>query len=280
MPSLDLPISGYCATPRIGARSSLPAPPLQPTPVRPGAEAYAGGDGEVGVLLCHGFTGSPASMRPWAQHLERAGMRVSVPRLPGHGTSWRELNLTRWPDWYAAVDRALGELAAGTRIQFVCGLSMGGALALRLAEEHGDRIAGLCLVNPALTSLDPRRPLLPVLRRLTDSAAGISGDIAKPGMDEIAYDRTPLHASASVLQLWLTTLDDLAAVRQPIMLFRSENDHVVEPASAELLRTLAVNSSITERQLSKSFHVATLDYDAELIFAESARFISAIADRS
>lgn len=250
---------------------------LPATEVRAGAEAYCGGDGEIGVLLCQGFTGSPASLRPWADHLVSQGFRVSVPRLPGHGTSWQEMNQTGWPDWYAALDRALITLAGECRVVFVGGLSMGGALALRLAEMHEDLVAGLVLVNPALHNSDTRLVLLPVLKHLTPSVAGITNDIAKPFADELGYDRTPLKALASMLELWDITIARLHRVRQPILLFRSLHDHVVDPASARILHERVHGASITERLLHKSFHVATLDYDAEEIFAGSAEFMRALA---
>ena len=82
--------------------------------VLPGAEPYSHQGGPTGVLLCHGFTGSPHSLRPWAEHLAAQGLTVSLPRLPGHGTTWQEMNRTRWEDWYAEVDRALSELMATT----------------------------------------------------------------------------------------------------------------------------------------------------------------------
>ena len=75
--------------------------------VRPGTEPFRHDGGSTGVLLCHGFTGSPASLRPWGEHLADEGHTVSLPLLPGHGTDWRELALTRWPDWYTAVEREL-----------------------------------------------------------------------------------------------------------------------------------------------------------------------------
>lgn len=244
--------------------------------VRPGAEAFEGGDGEIGVLLCHGFTGSPASMRPWADYLVGQGFRVSLPRLPGHGTSWQELNQTGWPDWYAAVDRALNTLSGQCRLVVVGGLSMGGALALRLAELHGDQIAGLVLVNPALHNSDPRLAVLPVLKHLRASVAGITNDIARPFTDELGYDRTPLKALASMLELWDITIARLQRVNQPILLYRSVHDHVVDAVSARLLQE-RVHASVTERLLQKSFHVATLDYDAEEIFTGSAEFARALA---
>ena len=118
-------------------------------PVLPGAEPYRHEGGEVGVLLCHGFTGSPQSLRPWAEYLAERGLTVSLPLLPGHGTRWQDMQLTGWQDWYAEVDRELRALLERCAQVFVFGLSMGGALALRLAAKHGDAVSGVVVVNPA-----------------------------------------------------------------------------------------------------------------------------------
>ncbi|SDS11882.1 alpha/beta hydrolase [Microlunatus soli] len=248
---------------------------IRPASIRPGAEPYAAGDGDVGVLLIHGFTGSPASLRPWAEQLVAEGYRVRVPRLPGHGTSWQELNLTGWHDWYRTVEQAYLELAGSTRTVVVGGLSMGGALALRLAELHP--VAGLCLVNPALRNNDPRLVLLPILKRIIASTPGISNDIARPFADEIGYSRTPLRAVGSMLQLWDVTIASLHRVDCPILLFRSLHDHVVDPSSVRLLRDRIGSAEIDERELRLSFHVATLDYDAPYIISESSRFVRRVS---
>ena len=92
--------------------------------------------------MSHGFTGSPYSMKPWARHLAEHGYAVEVPLLPGHGTTWQEMNRTRWEDWYAEVTRAFDKLAAENDVVVAAGLSMGGALVLRLAADHPDRVAG------------------------------------------------------------------------------------------------------------------------------------------
>ena len=78
--------------------------------MRPGAEPYAHDGDDIGVLLCHGFTSNPASLRPWAESIAAAGHTVRLPRLPGHGTTWQEMAGTRWEDWYAEIDRAYSEL--------------------------------------------------------------------------------------------------------------------------------------------------------------------------
>jgi carboxylesterase len=230
------------------------------------------------VLLSHGFTGSPRAMRPWAEHLEADGFRVAVPRLPGHGTTWQEMNQTRWEDWYACVDRAFADLKAVCDRVFVAGLSMGGGLVLRLAEQHGNGVAGLALVNPSIGSADPRyRLLLPWLRYVRPSLAGISSDIALPDAVEGAYDRSPLQAAWSLTRLWAVTVRDLDRVTQPLLVFKSERDKVVDPLSLKLIEERVRSTDFSVVRLERSYHVATLDHDADLIFTSSSAFFQRLA---
>lgn len=241
-------------------------------PLLAGAEPYHHEGGPVGALLCHGFTGAPQSLRPWGERLAEAGLTVSVPRLPGHGTSWQEMAGTRWEDWYAEVDRAFQELRSARGHVFVMGLSLGGCLALRLAQQHGDDVAGLVLVNPSLVADDKRLPLLPLLRPFIRSVPGLGDDIKRGDVHELAYDRIPVQAVAGLGKLWSSTRARLPDVRQPILLFHSPEDHVVGPASVKALRE-GVASDVTFRTCPDSYHVATLDNDASFIFDESLQFV-------
>ena len=243
-------------------------------PVMPGAEAYAHDGGPTGVLLCHGFTGSPQSLRPWAEYLAGAGLSVSLPRLPGHGTTWQEMARTRWEDWFSEVNRAFDELQSRSDEIFVMGLSMGGCLALRLAELRGTAIKGLVLVNPSLTDSALKFAAVRALKFFSVPAVkGIASDIKKPGAVEAGYDRTPIKAAASMPGLWQTTQQHLAELTQPVLVFHSETDHVVGPASVSLLTRALPASQLEVRELSDSYHVATLDNDAEAIFAGSLDFV-------
>jgi len=247
-------------------------------PLAPGAQPWssdpAGPDSRIGVLLIHGFTGSPASMTPWGKALSEHGWTIRVPRLPGHGSRWQDMNLTTWEDWYAEAERNLRELQATCDQVFVCGLSMGGSLTLRLAEKHGSDIAGIVLVNPAVHSERPDRHLLPVISKFLKAFSGISNDIAKPGQDEVAYGKIPLKAAHSLSQLWKLIKSDIAQVTQPVILFRSLQDHVVEASNAQWILEHVSSADKEEVLLENSFHVATLDYDAPLIQERSAEFIA------
>jgi carboxylesterase len=240
----------------------------------------SGPNAAVGVLLSHGFTGSPKSMRPFAEHLAAQGYGVAVPRLPGHGTSWQEMNKTGWPDWYAVLDNELERLRKEHDQVFLVGLSMGGCLVLRLAEQRGTDISGLVLINPSVRTDDKRLVLLPVLSKLMPSFPGISNDIKKPGVDEGAYDKMPLRALQSLSQLWKLTCEDLAEVTQPVLLFRSTVDHVVEPSSGRTVLSSISSRDVTETLLEDSYHVATLDNDAPRIFADTSAFIRRLSGNS
>ena len=243
-------------------------------PVLPGAEPYSHDGNDIGVVVCHGYTGSPQSLRPWAEHLAGAGYTVRLPLLPGHGTSWQELNRTRWPDWYAAVDSAFRELHSSCRQVFVAGLSMGGLLATKLALDHGPRVSGIMLVNPIYKHDNRLLSLLPVLRHVVPSLAGLGNDVKMVGGEpELAYARNPLHSMHSQTQLWAQVSRDLPEVTQPVLLMHSREDHVVPALSSEHFLSRISSTDVTEIWLEDSYHVATLDNDASLIHDESVRFI-------
>lgn len=256
-----------------------PAPPLDPAIVAPlssPARPERTGGRRIGVLVQHGFTGNPASMRPWAEDLVARGYAVEMPLLPGHGTRWQDLNKTTWADWYEAVDVAVDKLRAENDVVVAVGLSMGGALCLRLAADRGEDLAGIVIVNPAVDTLRKDVKLLPVLKHLVPAFPGIANDIKKPGQDEHGYPMTPLRAAASMFTAYAALRKDLSRVTVPVLFFRSEDDHVVDISTSRALHAGLSSDDFTERVLTDSYHVATLDNDAETIFAESAEFIERV----
>jgi carboxylesterase len=236
----------------------------------PGAEPIDLPGGPVGVVLSHGFTGTTQSMRPWAEHLAAAGFTVKAPRLPGHGTSVKDMNTTRFADWYAEVERSFDDLLSRCTTVFAMGLSMGGTLVLRLAELRPE-VAGLVIVNASLATERKDAKLLPLLAKVVPSFAGIASDIKKPGVTELAYPKIALKAALSMQQSWPVVRADLPKITCPVLAFRSAVDHVVVPVSGRLLRAGCVHAE--EVVLEDSYHVATLDNDAPRIFEGSVDFI-------
>lgn len=234
------------------------------------------GGRRIGVLLSHGFTGSPGSMRDWGQALADLGYAVEVPRLPGHGTHWRDLNGHTWTDWYGELERVFARLAEENDAVVVAGLSMGGALALRLAADHPDRVSGVVVVNPIAGTKRLDVKLLPVLKHLIPALKGIGSDIKKEGVVEDAYRHTPLKAIHSLFGALKLLVPDLPKVTAPLLYLRSTVDHVVDEVSEPIILQGVSSQDVTVVRLENSYHVATVDNDAERIVEESAAFIARV----
>lgn len=216
-------------------------------------------------------------MRPWGEALAAAGLTVRVPLLPGHGTRWQDANRSTWQQWYAALDAAVDDLRSRCTSVFVMGLSMGGTLTIRLAEQRSNDLAGIVVVNPSLFTTRKDAKLLPLLRHVVPSLAGIGSDIKKPGVSEPAYPRMPVKAAYQLSLLWRLTNDDLAKVTAPLLVMTSRHDHVVEAGNSERVMD-GVSSTDKERiWLEDSYHVATLDNDLPLIIDRSLAFVHARA---
>ncbi len=242
-----------------------------------GAEAWSwdppgSGTAAPGVLVLHGFTGNPVSMRPLAEALAAQGFAVEMPLLPGHGTSWQDLQKTTWQHWAAEAQDGLDRLRKRSRAVAVVGLSMGGTLTLRLAETRGADLAGIALINPSVHNADPRLRVLPLVKWFLPSLPGIGNDIAKPGGDEQCYDRVPLRALASLVALHRQVVTDLHRVTVPTLVLTSREDHVVDPGNSAMVLA-GISSADTEQVwLERSHHVATLDHDADLVLERVAAF--------
>jgi carboxylesterase len=234
-------------------------------PIIPGAEPWSSDGGSHGVLVLHGFTGNPQSMRPLAEALAAAGFTVDLPLLPGHGTSVEDMVPTRWADWSEAAEAAYRALADRCDKVAVSGLSMGGTLTCWLAEHHPE-IAGIAVINPFVEppADDYRDVIRGLLADGTETIDGIGSDIAMDGATESAYAGTPLAAALSFFEGVDGVAPRLGDIKCPSLLLSSRVDHVVPIESGDRFETSV--SGPTERIfLERSFHVATLDWDAPLI---------------
>lgn len=237
-------------------------------------EAFTLLGGPVAVLMIHGFTGSPLSVRPWAEALHHEGFTVSVPRLPGHARTWEEMNQTSWSDWYAEVDKSFTELKSKHERVFVAGFSMGGALTLRLASIRGNEIEGLILCNPSVHDLRISLKFVPFLQYFIPSLGGRGTDVAAPNPPRHSYGRTPLRALRSLQKLWSLVRRDLYLVDVPLMVGYSVNDHVVDPKNSEFVIDNVSSIDIREVIFERSYHNVALDYDLPILVEESKRFIT------
>jgi len=245
-------------------------------PVMPGAEPASLPGGPDGVLVLHGFTGNPQSMRPLAEALAAAGYAVDMPLLPGHGTSVEDMIPTRWADWSAAAEAAYQSLTGRCRRVAVAGLSMGGTLATWLVERHPEIVA-LIAINAAVEAMDPSmlEMIDGLLAEGTEVMPAIGSDIANPDAKEMAYEGTPVAPLRSLFDAVTEVQAGLGSVACPVLIFNSPQDHVVPPSASDLLAR-SVSGPVERVTLDRSYHVATLDYDAEEIERRSVEFLGKV----
>jgi carboxylesterase len=241
--------------------------------VMKGAEPWASEGDTTGVLVVHGFTGTPQSVRYWAEGIAADGRTVILPRLPGHGTTPDDMQRTTAAEWVAEAEMGLRGLRERCDRIFVCGLSMGGTITFDLAERFGDVLSGIVTVNASMFTKDPRTKLAPLLGLFPLKLKGIASDIADPAQEELAYRVVPTKAAASMLSYQARVMARLPEVRMPVLLMSSRNDHVVHTTNSPYILE---HISSTDKELvwlEKSYHVATLDYDKDLIVERTNRFI-------
>jgi carboxylesterase len=227
---------------------------------------------ESGVLVLHGFTGQPMSVAGLASAFAAAGFDVEMPTLPGHGTRVEDMIPTRWSDWVGEAQAAYDRLAGRASPVLVAALSLGGALACRIALDN-PAVAGLVLVNPLAEP--PGEALFDILRQSLEQgielSPGIGSDIAKPGITEAAYAQSPLAAALSMYEGVRELSPRLPEIRCPVLLFNSPQDHVVPPSNSDHLAA-AVSGPVERVACERSYHVATLDWDREMIEERAVEF--------
>lgn len=135
----------------------------------------------------------------------------------------------------------------------------------------------MVVVNPANRMHGFSPYALPVARHLVRTTKGIASDIAREGGAELGYDRVPLHAAHSLRNFFRLVDRELPQVTQPLLVLRSPQDHVVPPADSARILGRVSSRDVTEVLLEQSYHVATLDHDADRIFEESLAFIGRLA---
>lgn len=230
-------------------------------PVKLGAESLYYSGAEVGIVLCHGFNGTPQSMHDIGEKLSLYGYTVSIPRLHGHGTHYDDLETSTYKDWIAGLQSAYDNLKQQCEKVFIVGQSMGGALTLQVAANNP--VDGIFLINAAVTDVSYKETVTKQKpeRYLVEGEP----DIKKSPVFEITYDKVPLKSVHELLDLMGETKRIVSRIKCPTVLFKSATDHVVPPANSEFIFEHVTTSNKQMITLQNSYHVASMDNDAHLI---------------
>ncbi|MEC1717641.1 alpha/beta hydrolase [Schinkia azotoformans] len=236
--------------------------------VIPGAESFYIKGNEIGILLIHGFVGTPQSVKFVGNHLAEKGFTVYAPRLKGHGTHSDELVETTFQDWLTELEHAYDKLKSTCSHVFIAGQSMGGVLSLILANKVNP--AGVITINAAFSV-----PGYELYKEAHDFDYVQEGkpDIKDDSIIEITYPAVPVHAIKQLLTVIKIGKENLSRVTSPLLLFKSLDDHVVPAESTNYVYHNVSSWSKKIVELTNSYHVATMDFDKFNIVEYTEGFI-------
>lgn len=240
------------------------------------------GDDDVGVVLVHGFTGTPFEVGYLGRALAKDRYTVSAPRLPGHGTSLDDLDRTRWEDWAAAVEKATDRLAARCQKVALVGQSLGGLLALYTASRRPDQIARVASLAAPLW-LDglgkyaarwtaPRGPLR-FVRRLPKLGGS---DVRDPAVkaENPCYPAIPTRALAQLVTFMRVVDGVLPLIAQPTLVIHAKQDHTAPVACAKhIVDRLPRTTHAQLRLLEESYHLIAVDVERDIVATDVAGFL-------
>ncbi len=253
--------------------STVPGAPLIP-------ERYEADGGSTGILLLHGYTSCPTTVRPMGQYLASKGMRVVAPLLPGHGTTLSDLNSRTWREVANAAADELYTLQGQCDRVFVGGLSMGGLLSLYLGERCSG-IAGIIPMAAAIYASSPLRFLLPLIRRFASTFPKSKDpklSVEDPKCAELmwSYDREALHFAAQVLQLMEEVRENFSKVHQPLLIFQGAHDKTVPMKAAHAIAERSTSEDVELVVLPNSGHCLSIDQERDQVFETSWRWIQRV----
>lgn len=225
--------------------------------------------GAQGVLLIHGFTGSPSEMSLLADYLHKNGYTVYSVRLPGHGTKVEDLNKTSFWQWIAAVEDAERLLQGMCTQVSVVGMSMGGLLALHLAC-HFPIHKLVCLATPIFI-IDKRLPLLTVYGFFKEYVTKRQRiyDLKL----HMRYDRMPVKSVREMVQLLQQVKLLLPQIKTPCLVMQSAVEHTLKPESAEHIYN---NVGSAHKKLIWKYHsghLLVLDKERASVFQDILDFL-------
>jgi carboxylesterase len=230
----------------------------------------------IGCLLVHGLSSTPQSVRALGEAFAARGIDVEAVLLPGHGTSPEDLETTNWEQWYEVVRGGLDRLRPRCDRMFVCGQSMGGALALRAAAR--EPLDGVITLAGFVFLKDWRLRFLPAFKYFQHWRKCIGNDIADPSRrDEVCYDRIALSTIEQLVALGDAVRSDLSKIEVPALVIQSRVDHVVPPETADLIYDTIASTDRELVRLENSYHVISMDFDFDIVVERSVRFMRRVA---
>lgn len=242
--------------------------------VMPGAEQFLLPAGETGCLLIHGIIGTPQQMKYVGEYLAANGITASGVRLKGHGTRVEDMHDCSYQDWIKSAEEALFQLTESCTSVFCAGLSMGGVISMRLARLHPETVKGVITICSPYKLRSIKFKFVPLLKYVVKSFPAGKASLNDPEAYEVNYDYHSVPAVHQLMKLTAVVRGDLPHIRQPALIFGGRDDWVVDSRDPGLYHDNLASRDKELIWLENSQHVATLDYDKEILSQKIAVFIN------
>jgi len=239
---------------------------------------YFEGD-EIGVLLIHGFTGSPAEVYPMGEYLAQQGLSVLGVLLAGHGTTPEEMAKTGWRDWVASAGEGLERLRSEKEKVYVIGYSLGGVITLHLASRFP--MDGAVVMATPTRVADWRLNLVPLAKHFVRYFPMDGAESPDPAVKALfwCYDRAPVRCLDELRRFIRQTRKELPRVKMPLLIMHAELDRTVPPDCPQEIYDRIASTDKTILRFANSTHSMPLESEKEAIWQRAFEFITRLARR-
>lgn len=237
-----------------------------------------------GVLVLHGLTTTPAVMRSVVDLLIENSFEISAPVLPGHGTTAKDLSTKKWTDWWTAAQEAFFELKSRVSRVSIIGLSLGGLLALKLAEDERWGVSSMVTISTPLLLNDRTEKFLYPLVKYTPagwlyrySKKDWSKSVADAGGREFythhSYNKIPINSVMEIFKLKKEVQDRLSEIRSPVLAIHAKEDETAPLANLDILKNGIARGLLQMMVVERSKHIVTLDFDRNIVAKSAMEFV-------
>lgn len=249
--------------------------------------------GEHAVLLIHGLSGTPLEMQYVARMLHKAGFTVSAPHFSGYGYG-EDSTTKKWQEWHREVTQHFDDLKRKYKTVSVCGLCIGAVLALKLAAERRDEVAGLSLLATTLYfdgwSIPWYRFLLPlgyytpfryfysyrerepyglkneqlrawIAREMTEKSTSAAGSACIPMSGIFQTDKLINEVKRCI-----------GNATAPALIMHSLEDDTATVRSADFVEKRIGSKKVRKILLDDCYHILTMDNQKHIVAEETIRF--------
>jgi carboxylesterase len=228
--------------------------------------------GDTGILLIHGLTGTPGEVEPLGNYLASKGISTLGPWLKGHGSSPKDLAKTTWMDWEESVYEAYEEIQKRCSRVYIAGLSMGGAQSLHLAAHFP--VAGVISMATPVKIFDFRFNGIAFFRFLQWRTSNLTGGILDPSAPTHAtYPYVATKNLFELKKLMDIVRSELPKIKVPALVIQGRKDSMVPPPNGQIIYDALGSARKHLVYLDNSDHVVTMDYEKNVVFEKVFRFI-------